>query len=176
MRTARYKQIEIAWANQKRWGVVLGTLGRQGSPAVPSRVEGLLKKRGIAHMVVLLSEIFPAKLALLDEQVDAWVQIACPRLSIDWGTSFSKPLLTAYEAFVATISLMKLVDEHCRRCLYASSSHVHSSHQSNVAHKHTNTRKQTQSIKVILPTYTNQLERSRIQNSFHRVHSTTTTY
>jgi 2-(3-amino-3-carboxypropyl)histidine synthase len=101
MRTARYKQIEIARANQKRWGVVLGTLGRQGSPAVLSRVEDLLKKRGIAHMVVLLSEIFPAKLALLDEQVDAWVQIACPRLSIDWGTAFSKPLLTPYEAFVA---------------------------------------------------------------------------
>lgn len=26
-----------------------------------------------------------------------WVQIACPRLSIDWGEAFSKPLLTPYE-------------------------------------------------------------------------------
>lgn len=26
-----------------------------------------------------------------------WVQIACPRLSIDWGTAFSKPLLSPYE-------------------------------------------------------------------------------
>lgn len=33
--------------------------------------------------------------------VDCWVQIACPRLSIDWGTSYLKPLLTCYEAFVA---------------------------------------------------------------------------
>jgi len=28
------------------------------------------------------------------------VQIACPRLSIDWGGSFSKPLLTTYEFYV----------------------------------------------------------------------------
>lgn len=26
-----------------------------------------------------------------------WVQIACPRLSIDWGEAFGKPLLTPYE-------------------------------------------------------------------------------
>ena len=26
-----------------------------------------------------------------------WVQVACPRLSIDWGTAFPKPLLTPYE-------------------------------------------------------------------------------
>lgn len=27
--------------------------------------------------------------------------MACPRLSIDWGTAFPKPLLTPYEAAVA---------------------------------------------------------------------------
>lgn len=35
------------------------------------------------------------------KSVECWVQIACPRLSIDWGMSYSKPLLTCYEAFVA---------------------------------------------------------------------------
>lgn len=29
------------------------------------------------------------------------MQIACPRLSIDWGSGYSKPLITCYEAFVA---------------------------------------------------------------------------
>ena len=33
--------------------------------------------------------------------VDVWVQIACPRLSVDWGHSFEKPLLNTYEADVA---------------------------------------------------------------------------
>ncbi len=49
---------------------------------------------------VLLSEVAPWKLALMGG-VDAWVQIACPRLSIDWGESFAKPTLTPYEALVA---------------------------------------------------------------------------
>lgn len=49
---------------------------------------------------VLLSEVAPWKLALM-EGVDAWVQIACPRLSIDWGEGFTKPTLTPYEALVA---------------------------------------------------------------------------
>jgi 2-(3-amino-3-carboxypropyl)histidine synthase len=35
------------------------------------------------------------------KDVDAWVQIACPRLSIDWGYAFDKPLLSPYEAEVA---------------------------------------------------------------------------
>ena len=42
----------------------------------------------------------PAKMALFRD-VDAWVQIACPRLSIDWGYAFARPLLTPYELHVA---------------------------------------------------------------------------
>jgi len=51
--------------------------------------------------VLLLSELFPARLALMSAEVDAWVQIACPRLSIDWGYAFDRPLLTPFEAFAA---------------------------------------------------------------------------
>ena len=51
-------------------------------------------------MQVLLSEVAPWKLALM-EGVDAWIQIACPRLSIDWGEGFQKPTLTPYEALIA---------------------------------------------------------------------------
>jgi len=54
----------------------------------------------VPYVVVLLSEIFPSKLALFGD-IDAWVQIACPRLSIDWGYAFEKPLLNPYEAEVA---------------------------------------------------------------------------
>jgi len=48
--------------------------------------------------VLFLSEIMPDKLAKFP-QVDAWIQIACPRLSIDWGHFYAKPLLSSYEAF-----------------------------------------------------------------------------
>ena len=50
---------------------------------------------------MLLSEISPQKLAMMSAKIDAFVQIACPRLSIDWGDGFERPTLTPYEAFVA---------------------------------------------------------------------------
>lgn len=94
------KQAIAQAAGAKRFGLILGTLGRQGSPDVLRGLETIMDAAGVEHVTVLLSEIFPNKLALFDD-VDAWVQVACPRLSIDWGTAFRKPLLTPYEAAVA---------------------------------------------------------------------------
>ncbi|KAL8916655.1 MAG: hypothetical protein Q9172_006212 [Xanthocarpia lactea] len=83
-----------------RWGLILGSLGRQGNPHTMTMIEDRLNERGILFISLLLSEIFPGKLATMND-VDCWVQIACPRLSIDWGYAFPKPLLTPYEALVA---------------------------------------------------------------------------
>lgn len=49
---------------------------------------------------MLVSEINFEQLALVADEVDFFVQISCPRLSIDWGSQFNKPLLTPYEFFV----------------------------------------------------------------------------
>ncbi|KAF3905772.1 hypothetical protein AA313_de0203795 [Arthrobotrys entomopaga] len=84
----------------KKWGLILGTLGRQGNPNTLGNLEDRLKEIGVDYVLLLLSEIFPGKLAQFGD-VDAWVQVACPRLSIDWGYAFPKPLLSPYEAFVA---------------------------------------------------------------------------
>ncbi|KAL2055818.1 hypothetical protein ABVK25_004062 [Lepraria finkii] len=86
--------------NAKKWGLILGSLGRQGNPHTMTMIENTLNERRIPFINLLLSEIFPGKLAMMDN-VDCWVQIACPRLSIDWGYAFPKPLLTPYEALVA---------------------------------------------------------------------------
>eukprot|EP01128_Nolandella_sp_AFSM9_P012726 TRINITY_DN9559_c0_g1_i1.p1 TRINITY_DN9559_c0_g1~~TRINITY_DN9559_c0_g1_i1.p1 ORF type:complete len:458 (-),score=97.41 TRINITY_DN9559_c0_g1_i1:37-1410(-) len=99
MKEMRKKSIEEAKL-AKKVGIILGTLGRQGSPNVLGSLTALLESRGIDYFVVLLSEIFPAKLQLF-QGVDAWIQVACPRLSIDWGYAFNTPLLTSYEAHVA---------------------------------------------------------------------------
>uniref|UniRef100_A0A3B3TZD0 2-(3-amino-3-carboxypropyl)histidine synthase subunit 1 n=1 Tax=Poecilia latipinna TaxID=48699 RepID=A0A3B3TZD0_9TELE len=99
MRATRLQAIDQARLAQ-RWGLILGTLGRQGSPKVLQNLESKLESLGKSFTRVLLSEVFPSKLDLIPD-VDAWVQIACPRLSIDWGTAFSKPLLSPYEAAVA---------------------------------------------------------------------------
>ncbi|KAI3890879.1 hypothetical protein MKW92_053270 [Papaver armeniacum] len=85
----------------KSWGLVLGTLGRQGNPRVLDRLQEKMRERGFIWTVVLMSEISPTRIALFGESIDAWIQIACPRLSIDWGEAFTKPLLTPFEAEIA---------------------------------------------------------------------------
>jgi len=88
-------------------GIILGTLGRQGNPAILSRIRTLLRSYGVRTIIVLLSEIFPRKLEMMSNTsqegggVCAWVQIACPRLSIDWGHYFCVPVLSPFELFVA---------------------------------------------------------------------------
>jgi 2-(3-amino-3-carboxypropyl)histidine synthase len=99
MRSARKEAIDVA-ARAGTVGLILGTLGRQGNPAIMQRLKTKLLAAGKRVVIVLMSEIFPQKLALMP-QVDAWVQVACPRLSVDWGSAFQKPLLNPYEAEVA---------------------------------------------------------------------------
>ncbi|KAI9066745.1 Diphthamide synthesis [Trametes sanguinea] len=85
------------------WGVVLGTLGRQGSfkqlRAITQQLQGA--PTPIPYMPILLSELSPAKLALFNPHIAAFVQTSCPRLSIDWGYAFERPLLSPYETAVA---------------------------------------------------------------------------
>ena len=125
MRRARKGAIAAA-SLEKRWGLVLGTLGRQGSREVLSKLVGAARAAGKEVSVVLVSELSPAKLAALTrgrggigENDDgcstppfppppppppprAWAQVACPRLSIDWGEGFGGlPVLTPYEAMVS---------------------------------------------------------------------------
>lgn len=99
MHSLRKHAISVA-KEAKKYGLVLGTLGRQGKPQILEYLEQCIKEQGKESVNVLLSEIFPGKLEQF-EDVDAWIQIACPRLSIDWGYAFPKPLLTPYEASIA---------------------------------------------------------------------------
>ncbi|KAL4081934.1 putative diphthamide synthesis protein-domain-containing protein [Scleroderma yunnanense] len=85
------------------WGVILGTLGRQGSL---KQMQAITRQLGssnvpIPYVPILLSELSPAKLALFDPHISTFVQTSCPRLSIDWGYAFSRPLLSPYETNVA---------------------------------------------------------------------------
>lgn len=98
MQSNRRNQITIA-QSASTFGLILGTLGRQGSTKVLKNLEKQIQNTEKKYVKILLSEIFPSKLALFN--LDAFVQVACPRLSIDWGTAFPKPLLSPYEFSVA---------------------------------------------------------------------------
>ncbi|KAK1922991.1 putative cytoplasm protein [Papiliotrema laurentii] len=83
------------------WAVLLGTLGRQGSLSVLRSITSALPSDD-PPLLILLSELSPAKLSLFSpEIISTFVQTSCPRLSIDWGYAFSRPLLSPYEASVA---------------------------------------------------------------------------
>ena len=99
MQDLRRQAIDTA-KSAKKWGLILGSLGRQGNPHTMTMIEKHLDSKDIPYVNMLLSEIFPGKLALMPD-VECWVQVACPRLSIDWGYAFPRPLLTPYEALVA---------------------------------------------------------------------------
>lgn len=80
------------------FGFVLGTLGRQGSEKVYDQLIHRLRSVGTRcrAIKVLMPEVVQDNLAAFDD-IDVWVQVACPRLSIDWGAAFDKPLLNPYE-------------------------------------------------------------------------------
>ncbi|KAF8639800.1 hypothetical protein AX17_001059 [Amanita inopinata Kibby_2008] len=85
------------------WGLIFGTLGRQGSlkqlQAITKQLD--TSRTTIPYIQILLSELSPAKLSLFYPHVSTFVQTSCPRLSIDWGYAFDRPLLSPYETAVA---------------------------------------------------------------------------
>ncbi|KAG5654478.1 hypothetical protein H0H81_001977 [Sphagnurus paluster] len=85
------------------WGVILGTLGRQGNLKQLQAITHQLTASStpIPYVQILLSELSPAKLALFNPHISTFIQTACPRLSIDWGYAFERPLLSPYETAVA---------------------------------------------------------------------------
>lgn len=97
MLRTRHHMIQLARTAQ-HFGIILGTLGRQGSPAVLADLEQKLTAAGRHVTVFLMSEVRPERLKQL-AHIDAWVQTSCPRLSIDWNYAFGEamPLLTPYE-------------------------------------------------------------------------------
>lgn len=95
------------------WGVVLGTLGRQGSFKQLQAITHQLSsaRTTIPYMPILLSELSPAKLSLFSPHISTFVQTSCPRLSIDWGYAFDKPLLSPYETAVAVGQAVGWIEE-----------------------------------------------------------------
>ena len=101
MKAIRYGAIQQA-QSANVFGILVGTLGRQGNPAIVANLQQTLKQHGKRSFLMLVSEITPTKLALFGTKVDAWVQVACPRLSVDWGHNLSSttPVLNPYELLV----------------------------------------------------------------------------
>lgn len=79
MRKNRKQAIDRA-ASARKFGLILGTLGRQGSTKVMKYIEERIAFRNKKSSLILLSEIFPAKLELFKD-IDAFVQVDSPQIS-----------------------------------------------------------------------------------------------
>lgn len=95
MKSIRFKEICKA-RDATTFGLILGSLGRQGNVQIFERMRLILERNSKVVIPFIMAEINPVKLASVSI-VDAWVQIACPRLSMDWGAEFGKPILSSYE-------------------------------------------------------------------------------
>ena len=61
MKQIRFEQLEKA-KDAKFFGVILGTLGRQGSTKVLDEIQELMRRHQKKYFVLYLSEILPDKL------------------------------------------------------------------------------------------------------------------
>lgn len=99
MKKNRGKSIE-GLKNANYIGLIMGTLGRQGSVHVLEQLKKICREAGKKFSVFLMSDVCQEAIDKYPG-IDAWVEIACPRLAIDWGSEFSKPMLNPYECFAA---------------------------------------------------------------------------
>ncbi|XP_066589414.1 2-(3-amino-3-carboxypropyl)histidine synthase subunit 1 isoform X2 [Prorops nasuta] len=120
MREIRLQAIENA-QNAEKFGLILGTLGRQGNSNILNRLQSRLTSLNKECIMILLSEISPDKIKLLTG-IDAFIQVACPRLSIDWGIAFQKPFLTPYEGAIVLKMASHNSDEPYPMDFYANAS------------------------------------------------------
>ena len=98
MKNIRYKQMEI-FKNINYIGIIFGTLGRQGNPCILKRLCSLLNKNNKKYIIIMLNEITQNKIINYNK-CECFIQLACPRLSIDWSDQFTKPMLTPYEIYL----------------------------------------------------------------------------
>ena len=109
-RTLAVEKVQQVLRNNEPIGIVLGTLGRQGNFKVLETLKRMIESISSSPIVTFMfAEINPKLLHELGRNtINAWIQIGCPRLSIDWGDAFvDKPLLSPYELRTTIRNLQK---------------------------------------------------------------------
>jgi 2-(3-amino-3-carboxypropyl)histidine synthase len=98
MKEIRENEIKKALQG-KSFGIILGSLGRQGNKKIFQNVVKKLESLGKYKIFKIVVDEINQKILDNFEFIDSFVQVSCPRLSIDWGVCYKKPLLSPFELF-----------------------------------------------------------------------------
>jgi len=88
---------------EKNVGIIVGTKCGQkfGSP---EKLIEKLKEKGKNVIIITMGELTPEKIMNF-YKIDAFIELACPRIALDDFANYSKPILTLREALVAVDEL-----------------------------------------------------------------------
>lgn len=99
----RVNFIENSLYLPRQVNLIFGVLGRQGNVKILRTIESLVSQKGFKKNVYMATEILNDRLNILNgNSKDLWVQLSCPRLSLDWGFYFKNILLTPFEFGIFT--------------------------------------------------------------------------
>jgi len=94
------------WANiikfreAKRIGIILGLKSSQMNISLSRRVKELLEAKNYSVVILCATEVIPETLESFTD-LDAYVEISCPRISTDDQERYRKPILNPEEVMVA---------------------------------------------------------------------------
>jgi 2-(3-amino-3-carboxypropyl)histidine synthase len=112
----RWASIEEA-QRAKNFAVIVGLKPGQKRLEEALKVKNMLEAKGKTAYLLAVKEITPETLMEFPS-IDAYVNTACPRISLDDALRFKKPVLTVNEASVA-IGILSW-EELCKRGLFES--------------------------------------------------------
>ena len=102
-----HKLLKQHWAcieqarHAKNIGIIIGLKPGQKRLEAALKVKALIEKHGKAAHLLVIREVTP-EVFLNFPTIDAYVNTACPRISLDAPDKFAKPLLTINEFMVAS--------------------------------------------------------------------------
>jgi len=94
------------WANiikfkeAKRIGIILGLKSSQMNISLSRRIKELLEAKDYSVVILCATEVIPETLESFTD-LDAYVEISCPRISTDDQERYRKPLLNPEEVMIA---------------------------------------------------------------------------
>ena len=84
----------------KKIGIIVGLKSSQMNASVARRIKEMLEQKGYSTILLCATEVIPESLESFID-LDAFVEISCPRISTDDQERYRKPILNPEEVMIA---------------------------------------------------------------------------